>query len=664
MAKKKKINKKLIKQGIQMQVADGANALGKGVMKGVGEGIRTMSVAKGLKAAAANTVANINPAKQFRGTAKVVKGLLGNAPEWYTHLGLHTEFKIPDGYPKQFGYNGQSVPTIMMHDVVLNQNSDNATRYQRDAEIFSLVKHVRGLSSVSYTVNTVRVVREITLLALIKYYTLKKVLRAVKTYQLQNPGLAEMICHAYNYDYNDVVANMPAYRNSLCIFRNIIRTNTVVLNPILVERVKYLIEACMPDSDDPVIATTHMFDIVCMYYQTYDSDNNPEINIYRENDSHLNNFDSLTNDIQMFLNYFTNSSLVTEFIADAQGAFGDKAVWDDAAIADVDKELEFTNYTGVSKMQLENADILMKSYLGLTRTRINTVDDDEQPIQEYANFVDQLVVGASVDNVTYHQEDNGDITVLIKSGVKSHEASLVSGTTTKVEVFTTPDYLNGDVSLIRQSSLTTEGNHDYTREYGDLSRSVNLANSINNEGECYDILQFVVKHIETKCEFENESNDATHMQIVDKYKTGLTAILRSYVYYSPTKSDKNYDASTFYRYTSPVGRNILNIQFTGVSSISLTFNNQDDIIGLLSKIDWNPIRYYHSQVIPMRNANVEFSSGTTMSYYAMIDINKIGDLSAMALKVLFYNSMYSLLAPISIESTKYKETFVNTKQNL
>lgn len=280
---------------------------------------------------------------------------LRNDPKLYESIDLHTPFRIPSGYTKKTVVNGTlATPTIIAHRVAENPVADRSSMIDRYTQKFSLIKATRGLSKTDYSTLDVFNYERLCKLALIEYYSIKRVVQAAKTYSVVQVGIGDSIINACGYDPAEVRANLANYETLLCQFHNFI-SNNLPMTGTWIKRLQYLKQVFIPDYNDQKVATIHMY-TTCISDVYYDV-NNPSVYLVFDEipNSQNNNYSVMLGNLGKIQTALVNNDLWQQIIADYQGAFGTMCVWSDSDYPAYKSPLDLRNGDNdLNREQLKN----------------------------------------------------------------------------------------------------------------------------------------------------------------------------------------------------------------------------------------------------------------------------------------------------------------------
>lgn len=449
-------------------------------------------------------------------------------PKWYGLLGMHKGFNIPGGYPKQLsdGASKLPTPTIVAHELLHNYNPDYQTTLDRAQQTYTLLKAVRGLSATEYDINDVVNERLLAQSLLYLYYTVKFCVRAAKTYSLVNQRIGDMLIDAKGLNPDDVRTNLAAYERYLVTMHNYI-ANNVPITGYWADRIKYLVEAVLPDYQNGKIATIHTFAFDNLYAFETSGDGHIIETGLTFNDLYtlsfvVESFNKLTGEI-------TNSKAMISLIADYFGAFGSKAVWEDKDFPDYATPMQFKPASDTALEQLKNASYVNGAFVFKANTTA------KWSYQEFG--VNPTIRGCSGFDFGSSAFDPDDLFMPTRDNFTNGTAVLVLNASTGAGTNPTSahiisPYYEGVAAPLRWEIGTTEEKY---YDYGRLSMAISKHKDNYTEEESLDLIQFKAARIGLDGKVIPGANV---ISIQEYFVTNEFAINKSIVY---TINDNSYD---------------------------------------------------------------------------------------------------------------------------
>lgn len=548
---------------------------------------------------------------------------ISNDPKYYLNLDLHKSFKIPGAYKKTTPVNGTTgIPTIVVHNLTANPNPDGSAMIERVTQLFSLLKAVRGLSSVSYRPEDLYNYRQYCKLALHFYYSIKTVVKAATTFQLVQVSIGDAIIKAHGFDPDEVRLNLANYQTLLTQIHRFI-SNTLPMSGDWIKRLEYLHKVSVPDYSDKKVATFHIFSI--NVGDCFIAENDPTKRNWDEvPNSNANSYAIALAFLKQMSADINSNDKWNDLIADYWGAFGSAALWQDAEYPNYRDPIDLNNGDNdLNREQIKNAMYLCSA------SRLITVDASTENVQ----LIDDLDNARYVCNPKFEVYGTFLPTDPIARTYSNALANTAYAITERTETYTGADsttnvWLIPDTGGVTAQVLSVP--LDTPTDALTYSQTIpyTLHKEEYSEGEALEISQFKCLCVAKRMTIYSASNAVA---VASYTKTHEYAVLKSYVYHFTKQAGVNTLTTT------PVYNDCLvDDDLTPTESpVRVPY-----LIQLWTLVDWMPMCHITA---------FEYDSTNPVLYaphdLLLCDFDSYGSLDLYAFDTSINYSTYSLYAP-------------------
>lgn len=618
-SKKRKQGLALIGKGVGNNIKDTTVNSLRSVPNAIVTGLKTQSVAKGLKELAYGTIKRTDPVKAIKNTGKIIKGvgkMIFNDPQFYTQLGEHTQLVIPHGYVKTNGFDGNLVPTLATHKVYFNYLPDKFQVLQRYSTAFKNIKAIRGLSSVNYSLDTIGAVRGYGLALTLIARVLKKMVKTVNTYRLNSPYLGRIICASYGFDFDEVLANIANYKTLIVNLHANYMANMPILFRTEIEKQGTLVDPIVADCDLINVASYHQFSMKFEYPVSDMVEGLDDISL-DFTDVATWTYETIDSQIKvLFLAVQTNQQ-IQELIADIYGAYGNatKYDWIDS---DLDDEVHIGTADALYKNMLKNIQYVSGSFDLYSWTANN-----RPSINKQVNIVPSLATdadGNAIVDVSSSHTISGDVIMVNPDDAWVSEPSVVAfGAASAVDIDLSSTLRDGVSITVHKDELS--------------------------EGESLELLELTAHIVEYKV---TKSNSVSKFTLTKMYRTHDVCVYDTVI--SSVTSNGTINTVDFR------GGFIYDIQISnGDYSGYLVSSNFVDVSAQWAFVQGMPAVHPIFGTLNYDDHDTNEVSVAQINATIMIDVDSIGDISTSCFNTSIAFSTYSLLDVVKVTSHRYSE---------
>jgi hypothetical protein len=308
----------------------------------------------------------------IKGGKRMIKKVV-NKTAHYSHV-PDQDFDIPSGYPKSTGYEGQKVPTLMVHRMILNPFFNETKASDRLDAFMQWLKADRGLSSLNYTMNDIKRYLSDHLEAVAEYCRLQFAIRACQTEQFNNDELKNMLLKELGFDYTTFRDDLAAYQQFIKEMLPTLNAKSLSVFKQLDERIVEMSNYFFTDNRNRYADTVKIFPIWKMVVFRYSNDlgYHYELTDIRRNDTYATftaNWDAIFTRIK-------HIKAFTDLTSDIRGAFGTSGLTT-CLPADWNKPLEQGVADVMLRTQIMNAVDLEYAFNRITA--VDLIPEDSEP---------------------------------------------------------------------------------------------------------------------------------------------------------------------------------------------------------------------------------------------------------------------------------------------